>query len=371
MKITHIEAIPIRVPLKQGLTTKTAHGEHIDSPYVIVQVHTDDDLIGLGEATVAPRWSGETSASCVAVIGNLIEPALVGHDPRNITELLRRMDQVIKLNPFTKSAIEMALWDILGKATGQPLYRLLGGKVRDTVPMKMVVGAFDVPKAVALAERFLEWGVRCLKVKVGLDVATDIARVKAIRETAGPDVKIGIDANCGWNIATARTALKKMEMYDLLFVEQPVPPDDPMALAQVRDVVSIPVMADESVFTVNDAWKVAEHRAADIISLYPGKNGSIRASQMISHIAQAAGMVCHMGSNLELGIATAAMLHLAAVEPAIDSETYPGDLLGPLYHEADLICEPLKLGPEVAEVPEGPGLGVELDIHQLERWRET
>jgi len=370
MKITKIEAIPIRVPLKQGLTTKTAHGEHIDSPYVIVQVHTDAGLVGLGEATVAPRWSGETSAGCVAVLEQLVGPALKGTDPRDITAQIRRMEQVIKLNPFAKSAVEMALWDILGKSMNQPLYRLLGGKVRDAVPMKMVVGAFEVPKAVALAQRFLDWGVQCLKVKVGLDPATDIERVKAVREVAGSDVKIGIDANCGWDIATARTTLKKMEVYDLLFVEQPVPPDDPMALAQIKDTVPIPIMADESVFTVNDAWLVSERRAADIISLYPGKNGSIRASQMIAHIAQGAGMVCHMGSNLELGIATAAMLHLAASEPAIDCETYPGDLLGPLYHEADMITEPLKLGPVIAEVPEGPGLGVTLDMDQIEKWRE-
>ena len=370
MKIARVEPIPILVPLKPGLTTKTAHGEHIDSPYVIVRVHTDEGVVGLGEATLSPRWSGETSPGCVSAIENLISPALEGSDPRDVTALLGKMDGALRLNPFTKAAVEMALWDIVGKAAGLPVYRLLGGKVRESVPMKMVVGAFEVSKAVALAQRFLDWGVRCLKVKVGLDPAGDIERVAAVREAAGPEVRIGVDANCGWNQPTARRTLRALEPYDILFAEQPVPPGDPQALAKLREATTIPIMADESVFTPADAWDLTAHRAADVLSLYPGKNGSLIASMAIAHVAKAAGIVCHMGSNLELGIASAAMLHLAVAVPAIDSETYPADILGPLYHEADMIREPLALGPEVAQVPEGPGLGVELDEEQVDRWRE-
>ncbi|MDA0747986.1 MAG: mandelate racemase/muconate lactonizing protein [bacterium] len=370
MKITRVEPIPILVPLKAGLTTKTAHGEHIDSPYVIVRVHTDEDLVGLGEATLSPRWSGETSPGCVAAIRQILDPALQGADPQDVGACLARMNRAMKLNPFTKAAVEMALWDLAGKAAGLPVYRLLGGKVRENVPMKMVVGAFEVPKAVELAQRFLDWGVKHLKVKVGLDPVQDLARVKAVRELAGPDVTIGIDGNCGWNITTARKTLRKMEQYDLLFAEQPVGTGDPGALAQLREATTIPIMADESVFTLADAWDLTSRRAADILSIYPGKTSGILPSLAIANVAEAAGIVCSMGSNLELGIATAAMLHLGVAAPAIDSETYPGDYLGPLYHEADMITEPLSLGPEVAQVPEGPGLGVELDEDQLEKWRE-
>ena len=134
MRITQIEPIPVRVPLKAGLTTKTAHGEHIDSPYVIVRIHTDTDLVGLGEATVAPRWSGETSRGCVAAIEELIAPALVGADPTQINSLRAVMDKEIKLNPFTKAGVEMALWDLSGKAAGVPVYQLLGGQVRERNP---------------------------------------------------------------------------------------------------------------------------------------------------------------------------------------------------------------------------------------------
>jgi muconate cycloisomerase len=164
--------------------------------------------------------------------------------------------------------------------------------------------------------------------------------------------------------------LEELRPCRLLFAEQPVPADDPEVLAEVRRGTTTPIMADESVFTLSDAWLLARCRAADILSVYPGKHGGIAAALEIAHVARAAGLACSIGSNLELGIGTAAMLHVAAASPAIDSRRYPADLIGPLYHDADLLTQPLELGPEFARVPDGPGLGVELDEKQLERYRE-
>src|ERR1051325_9723477 len=210
MKITRIEPIPVCVPLKKGLTAKTAHGEHATSPYVIVKVHTDEGLVGLGEATISGLWSGETQLGTLAAINEYIAPQLVGKDPRDITAARRAMDFIIKLNPFTKAAVEMALWDIAGKAAGLPVYRLLGGKVRDRVRIKLVVWARDVPGSRQMAEDHLKLGVSCVKVKVGLDPETDVARVKAVREVAGPDIPVTIDANCGWTLAQARDCLRRL-----------------------------------------------------------------------------------------------------------------------------------------------------------------
>lgn len=369
MRITEIEAIPVHVPLKAGLTTRTAHGDHATSDYVIVRIQTDEGLVGLGEATVSAIWSGETSRSTVAAIQDFLQPALKGQDPRRVLALRQVMDRALKANPFTKAAVEMALWDLAGKASGVPVYQLLGGKLRDAIPIKMMIGAFDPPQAVALAERFLGWGVRCLKVKTGIDLAGDVARVKAVREVAGPEIPITIDSNCGWNVTTARLALEQLRPLNLRVAEQPIPPGDTSALLYLREVSGIPIMADESVWNLGDALNIASARAADVISVYPGKNGGIAASIEIAHVAQSAGLACHIGSNLELGIASAAMLHLAASTPAIDSTTYPADILGPNYHESDLLREPLVLGPEAAIVPDRPGLGVELDMEQLERFR--
>ncbi|MFO0846841.1 MAG: enolase C-terminal domain-like protein, partial [Gemmataceae bacterium] len=159
--------------------------------------------------------------------------------------------------------------------------------------------------------------------------------------------------------------------YDLLFDEQPIAPGDPAALAWLRRETAIPVMADESVFTLTDAWQLASHGAADVLSVYPGKHGGIAATMEIGHVARASGMACALGSNLELGVGTAAMLHVAVAMPNLLSEVYPADAIGPLYHEADLLKEPLTLGPEFALCPDGPGLGVELDEEQLRRWRQN
>jgi muconate cycloisomerase len=196
-----------------------------------------------------------------------------------------------------------------------------------------------------------------------------VARVAAVRQAAGSEIPITVDANCGWDLTTARIALERLRPWNLLVAEQPIPPGDAPALAAIRSACGIPIMADESVFTLTDAWNVATARAADVISVYPGKNGGIAASIEIAHVAQAAGLCCHVGSNLELGIGSAAMLHLAAATAAIHSAAYPADIIGPNYHESDLLKEPLVLGPSVAQVPHGPGLGVELDDAALERFR--
>jgi muconate cycloisomerase len=369
MRITHLEAIPVRVPLKPGMVTKTAHGDHHTSDYVIVKLHTDEGVIGLGEATVSALWSGETSKSCVAALRDLIGPALAGADPFQLTAIRKTMDFLLKGNPFTKAAVEMALWDAIGKALGVPVYQLLGGKVRDVIPTKMMIGAFDLPRVRSLAEQFLGWGVRCLKVKVGLDLKGDIARVQAVRELAGADVPITVDANCGWNVATARVALEELRRFDLLLAEQPIGPGDTEAMASLRSSSGIRIMADESVFSLADAWNVLRAHAVDVISVYPGKNGGIAASIEIAHVAASAGIPCHVGSNLELGVGSSAMLHLAAAVPNIESETYPADILGPHYHESDLLSEPLPLDFDGARIPATPGLGVALDEEQLRRYR--
>lgn len=371
MKIVQVEAIPVSVPLKPGLTTKTSHGEHIVSPYVIVKIHTNTGLTGLGEATLAPRWSGETSPGCVAIIRGLFTPILIGEDPTQISLLRNKMESVVRLNPFTKAAVEMALWDLAGKAVDLPVYQLLGGKVRNTLPIKLVIGAFDIPKSLELAKQFLDMGAQDLKVKVGLNPELDLARVRAVRELAGPNISIGIDANCGWSVAEATQMLSRLSEYNIAFAEQPISTNDMSELAALRRRTDIPIMADESVFTLRDAWQLTTHRAADIFSVYPGKNGGIQATAEIANIAKGAGISCSMGSNLELGIGTAAMLHVGAAISNIDSEKYPGDFVGPIYHEADLLKTPLSLGPPVAAVPDGPGLGVELDEEQLARYQDN
>ncbi len=249
------------------------------------------------------------------------------------------------------------------------MYQLLGGKVRDRIRIKLVVWARDVEQSVKMASDHLALGATCIKVKTGLDPSSDIARVQAVRRCIGTDVPLTIDSNCGWTIQQARYCLNALAPERLLLAEQPIPAGDPFAMAELRRDFGIPIMADESVFTLQDAWQLTLHRAADILSIYPGKHGEIAGAAEIVAVAKAAGLRCTIGSNLELGIGTAAMLHVAAAFPEIDTDTFPADTIGPFYHDFDLIKTPLQLGPPYAQVPTGPGLGVELDEEQLKRFR--
>jgi muconate cycloisomerase len=208
-----------------------------------------------------------------------------------------------------------------------------------------------------------------VKVKTGLDPESDIARVRAVREITPKHIPVTIDSNCGWTIQQAKYCLRQLADVNLLLAEQPIPAGDPAALAELRRESPTPIMADESVFTLQDAWLLTLHRAADILSVYPGKHGGIAGTAEIIAVAKAAGLRCTIGSNLELGVGTAAMLHVAAAFPEVDCETFPADTIGPFYHDDEIITQPLDLGPPHAKVPDGPGLGVELDEAAVARCR--
>jgi muconate cycloisomerase len=280
------------------------------------------------------------------------------------------MKRAVAGHPFTKSGLEIALWDILGKAAGLPVYRLLGGAVRERVPIKMSVSGAEPARAAELANWAMAQGLRALKVKVGIEPEADVARVKAVREAIGPQVRLGIDANGGWAprvaIATIRRLVAECNIY---FAEQPVPPVDVQWLADVRRNVPVPVMADESCYSLQDAMALAREGAADILSIYIGKGGGIGPARKIAAVAEAAGLTCTVGSNLELGIASAAMAHLATATTGVGAEEYPCDILGPLAYEHTLLAQPLDVRDGSVKAPDGPGLGVALDEEALAHYR--
>jgi L-alanine-DL-glutamate epimerase-like enolase superfamily enzyme len=369
MKITRLEAIPVTVPIRERFMLTTTHGVHHSSPYIIVKVHTDEGLVGLGESTGTPTWSGETQWGGKHILDDLIAPTIIGIDPMAIATILQTMERVVKGQPFVKAAVEMACWDITGQAAGLPLCQLLGGTDHDSVHLKFVTSASDPDDASAVATWAVEQGFDTIKIKVGIDPAADIARIRTVREAVGPQVRIGVDANTGWTLHDAITTGRRLEAYDLLFIEQPVGDKNPRWLAQVRAALHTPIVADESVFTLWDALAVVQAEAADVISVYPGKNGGITNTRKIAAVAEAAGLACLVGSNLELGVASAAMLHVALATPVIASERYPCDIIGPLYQADDLLTEPLRIEAGRIYRPAGSGLGVQLDEAKLAHYR--
>ena len=370
MKIERIETFPVRIPLKPERRMITALGEHIVSDYLLVRVLTDDGLEGVGEATVMPNWSGETLWGAQAIVEHRLAPSVVGCDPRDAAEIDRRLDRVCRHNWFAKSAIEMACWDIHGRALGKPVYELLGGRCRPlTVRSRFSLGAYDLERARRRAGELVAAGFTTIKVKVGGRAEDDIARVRAVREVIGPDLGLTIDANCGWDVDTAVHCVNALADCRIALDEQPTPDGDYAGLARVRRETAPPVMADDMCFDMIHARELVRNEACDAIAIYPGKNGGIRKSKAIAEFAGKHGVVCSIGSNLEWDVATAAMMHLIVSTENVQMEKFPGDVLGPDYHEFSIAREPIAIAGPLTAVTDRPGLGVDVDWDLVRKHR--
>ena len=370
MKIKRIETIPIRVPIKPELAIRSGRGgSHTTSPFLIVKIHTDDGFIGLGEVSCTPRWSGEDQFSAAHFIQTYLAPLLQNEDPSNIEALTAKLRLGVAGNFFTKAAIEMALWDLLGKSQGKPVYELLGGAVREFVPTKWSVSGVVPERAAEIARWAVKEGFAAMKVKVGIDPDGDVERVKAVREAIGPNVKLGVDANGGWSKEVAVKTIERLYQSNIYFAEQPLSPDEDASLADIRKQIRIPIIADESIYSLRDAMVLARLLASVVFSIYVGKAGGIGPARKIAAFAESVGLKCTVGSNLELGIGSAAMIHLAIATRGITAGEFPCDIIGPLFYEGDVITEALPIRAGQARPNDHFGLGVELDDDKVEKYR--
>lgn len=374
-KIARITTHRIENQVRPELAMVSAAGKHQVSRYVLVAVEDTDGRVGWGEATVMPRWSGEIPEGTAALVENYLAPALIGlsvgemsgDDPLDrIAPLLAAMEQVVVGNYFAKAALEMAVWDLIGQAEGVPIHALIyPGMAPRPIPIRGSIAAVEPEGAMARARWFLSQGLRAVKVKVGMGYEQDIPRVRAVREAIGPDIPMGIDANAGWSVEEAVRCVKALEDCSLQYVEQPVARGDFAGLRAVKERVGVPVMADELVWTMQDAEMVLHLDAADIISVYPGKMGGIAPCVRIARRVAEAGKKVYIGSNLEFDIGTAAMAHLAVGLPGADFVNLCSDLVGTLFHVHAMGDPPLP--PINGEIypPTGPGLGVKLRSNML------
>jgi muconate cycloisomerase len=329
------------------------------SSFGIVQIGTSGGITGLGEISMI--WNGDGAALC-AVVCKLIAPVLIGLDALDINRAHQQMDKAVQFsraaNP-AKAAVDMALYDIAGKALGTPVYNLLGGRVRETVPLSMSIHIATIEEMVAQAKEVVRRGFKGVKIKVGIDAKHDLDATAAIRASVGPEVTIRVDANMGWNSRRqALSIIERLAQHDIHSVEQPLPADRIEDLAWLRAASPIPIMADESVWGPDDAQRVIDARAADIINVYVSEAGGLRNASRIFAMAEVAGIACTIGSMPELGIGTAAQMHLAIAMPELLG---PSDVCGVLYNAETLILETLPISDGMAGVPAGPGLGVTLD----------
>jgi muconate cycloisomerase len=374
----HVVQLPSRRVHNWASKMQTPIGHHY-----ILELLTDEGVTGWGETPAIATWGGphgmyygEDCGTVSYVIEHYLFPAVDGHDPRRIGAAHAAMNRAIKGHPYAKAAVDIALYDIAGKAAGVPVYQLLGGKLRDGLPICHSLGIMDTDKALDEAVRAVGEGVRTIKCKTGLDARRDIDLVRQLRERVGADITIRIDANEGY--ATVQEAVhvtNAMAPYNVAFHEQPVAGFD--ALAQVARRIDIPVMADESAWTTEDILRLHDLDAAQIISLYTTKPGGLYRAQQLAVVAGACGMTCDIGGSIEMGVGVAANLHLGvSVEilrwasvcpvPNVDGRG-PVQMAG-VYYLDDVIAAPLEFKDGHLLVPDGPGLGVEVDRTKLERY---
>lgn len=367
LEIERIESIPVSVPMTTDFSI--SGGGEMEPTHVLVRVHTAAGVVGLGEASPKSFFSSETAASVIDAVDRM-EDQLVGSSAGRLTAVHQTMDAAIRGNPFAKTAIDIACHDALGKHLGVPVSTLLGGRVRDSIPVGQSIGIKSIPKAVAEAERYVyEDGFTSVKVKVGKDSDADEARIRAIVDAVGEEVPIRVDANQGYTADVAVPLFRRLERdVDLLLVEQPVARDDIEGMRKITRALETPVLADESSFSPQDAYTVVHRNAADIVNIKIMKAGGLVPSSRIAAMAAAAQYPLAVGSMVELGVGTAAGAHFAATLP---HATYPSDVKGTTLFADRILTEPLKIADGHTTVPSGPGLGVELDGGKVEEHRSS
>lgn len=348
----------------------SALGRHDVSDFVLVRLTTECGVVGVGEATVTARWSGETMRGAKAIIDHLLAPSVVGCDPADIDEIDSRMRAVAIGNPFAKSAVEMACWDAVGQEVGKPVYELLGGPVRErTIRCRFSLGAYAPDLAAERAAELVQQGFETIKVKVGTDPDEDVRRVRAVRGAIGKANSLTIDANGGWSFEDAADCLKKLEDCRIEIVEQPLERGDYTGMKRLRDELGCRILADESCFGMIEAVELIRHDCCDALTVYPGKHGGILKAVRIAKLAEQHGLPCTIGSNLEWDLGAAAMMHFVVATSNVAIEDLPGDCLGPSYHAQSIATNPLQIDGPLVTLSDRPGLGIDIDWQSVEAHR--
>ncbi|MFF5990979.1 muconate cycloisomerase family protein [Prauserella flavalba] len=367
LSVASVRTVVVDLPLRRPHRFKSMSATR--QSYLVVRLRTEGGAEGIGEAVVpgGPWWGGESVESMKVMVDEYLAPQLTGADVSRVDLVMDRLDRVAARNSFAKAAVEMAMFDAWGRALGVPVYQLLGGLYRESIPVTWALGADDSEVVFAEAEEKLSSGLHSsFKLKMGaLDPAADTARVASVARAIGDKASVRVDLNAAWDEPTSARWLPVLEEAGVDLVEQPVPGWNVDALRRLAARLTIPVMADESLLTPHDALRLVGQEAADIFSLKVHKHGGLSATRRVAAVAEAAGVPCHGGSSIESSIGTAAAAHAYA---AIRGVTFGCELFGPLLLAEDLVTEPLTYADGALRVPSGPGLGVTLDEEKLARF---
>ena len=357
-RISAVRVRPLVLPLKQPY--HWAYGVRDSFAVNLLEVEADDGTVGIGECTVAPDQTG-TAAILARLAGHL-----VGHDPHDAAPLIAGIfhreylghgANLMRAANQMFSGIDMALWDLNGKLSGLPVNRLLGGAHRKAVGYFYFLQGESAEELAADAAAGFAAGERVFYLKVGRGEALDLEITQAVRQEIRGS-RLRLDANEAWSVAEAITMCRKLERFDIEFIEQPTVSWSIAAMAQLRHSVGIPIVADQAAFTLYDVYEICRQQAADMICIGPREIGGIQPMMKAAAVAEAAGLKICIHSSFTTGITTAAEHHIALSIPNLDDGN---QIMWQLLRE-DIVAAP-HLSPRqgwLAALQE-PGLGISLD----------
>ncbi|SDS37320.1 muconate cycloisomerase family protein [Pseudomonas oryzae] len=336
---------------------------------VIIRLHCSDGIQGIGEATTIGglSYGNESPESIKQNIDSHLAPVLVGQDAANINAAMLRLDKIAKGNTFAKSGIESALLDAQGKRLGLPVSELLGGRVRDSLEVAWTLASGDTAKDIAEAERMLDLRRhRIFKLKIGANpLEQDLRHVVAIKQALGDRASVRVDVNQGWDESQAIRGCRVLGDNGIDLIEQPIARINRGGQVRLNQRSPAPIMADESIESVEDAFSLAADGAASVFALKIAKNGGPRAVLRTAQIAEAAGIALYGGTMLEGSVGTLASAHAFVT---LNKLTWATELFGPLLLTEEIVTEAPVYRDFHLEVPRTPGLGLTLDEERVKRF---
>jgi muconate cycloisomerase len=368
--IQNIETILVDVPTirPHKLSVATMNTQTL----VLVRVTCADGIEGWGEATTIGglNYGDESPESIKTNIDTYMAPLLAGMDAAQPAKAMAKVRKVIQGNRFAKCALETALLDAQARRLNVPLSELLGGRVRDALPVAWTLASGDTGRDIAEAEHMLDIRRhRIFKLKIGLrSVDEDVPHVLAIKRALGDRASVRVDVNQAWSESEAVRGIAKLEAGGVDLIEQPVKAHDHAALARLKTRFDVAIMADEALHGPVDAMALARMDAADVYAVKITQSGGLTPALDVATVARLAGIGVYGGTMLEGGIGTAATAHVCATFPELAWGT---ELFGPLLLTEEVLREPLVYRDFMLQVPIGPGLGVEIDIEKVRRMQRN
>ncbi len=367
MKITGLELFQISIPFARPYKLSKVYGTRYDAVSIIFKVYTDAGIVGLGEADPLNPFTEETPASVMVVTRDMIVPHIIDQDPKDIAGLEHTLDKAVNANLVARGAVNMALFDIVGKANDIPAHLMLGGKCHAKLPILRGIGSGTPEEDIVAIERELGRGNQCIMIKMGsLPIADEIKRLKAANKKYGDRFPFIVDANQGWTVAETLAFVDGIRDCRPVLIEQPIHHKNIEGLRRIRKRTLCSLSADESLVNLQDATTLIRQKAVDVFSLKVSKNGGLAKTKQIADVGDAFGLKCLMNSMLEFGISQAASLQVGCT---LTNLVDYGHAYGSVTRMSDDITD---FGQNISEgmvtVPRGPGLGVTLDEAKLKKY---